>query len=338
MSSVHNLPSSHTLAVPGLHDPNAHTSPLVHLLLSSQATVLSRFLHAPVTVSQLSSVHTLASLQDFNAPGLQAVAAQTSPWVQALPSSHGAALAWFLHAPLTVSQLSSVHTLLSLHDFAAPALQVPPAQPSISVQALPSVQGALLLAEVHAPVATLQPSSVQGLLSPHALAAPPLQALAAHASFNVHWLPSLQGAVLTAFAHLPSLRLQVSVVQTLLSSQLLAWPAAQPPPVHLSNSVQALPSSQPELLLTNWHLPSTWLQASLVQGFLSSQSTVAPALQVPLAQASPVVHALPSEQAPPVSGWLAHCSLSPACTHLSALHGLLSLQVSASFCGVQAQV
>ena len=61
--------------------------------------------------------------------------AQTSPVVQALPSSHVAVLA--VERQIPPAQLSVVHGLLSVQSFALPA-QTVPVQVSANVQALPS--------------------------------------------------------------------------------------------------------------------------------------------------------------------------------------------------------
>jgi hypothetical protein len=76
-------------------------------------------------------------------PDRQTPMAQKSPVVQSLPSSHGLELLTKRH-PVAGSQLSVVHTLLSLHTTGAPA-QTPPEQVSPPVHAFPSEHGAVLL-------------------------------------------------------------------------------------------------------------------------------------------------------------------------------------------------
>jgi hypothetical protein len=66
--------------------------------------------------------------------------------------------------PVAVLHESVVQTLPSLQSSAGPPTQVPPAQWSPVVQALPSLHVSLLATCVH-PVAGLQLSSVQPLLS-----------------------------------------------------------------------------------------------------------------------------------------------------------------------------
>jgi hypothetical protein len=59
----------------------------------------------------------------------------------------------------------------------------------------------------------------------------------------LHALPSLHGAVLLLWLHLPLVASQLSLVHGLLSSQLAAVPGKHWPPLHTSPKVQALPSS-----------------------------------------------------------------------------------------------
>jgi hypothetical protein len=89
-----------------------------------------------------------------------------------------------------------------------------------------------------------------------------------HTSF-VQALPSSAHGKLLFVCTQPEAGSQESSVQGLPSSQLAALPA-QVPPEHTSPVVQALPSSQPALLLSLWHSPLT--QLSVVQALSSSQS------------------------------------------------------------------
>ena len=61
----------------------------------------------------------------------------------------------------------------------------PPLQVSPAVQALPSSHTAVVLVKTHAPVALVQVSVVQALLSLHVLAAPGTQAPLLHKSPTV---------------------------------------------------------------------------------------------------------------------------------------------------------
>ena len=76
--------------------------------------------------------------------------------------------------PVAGLQESSVQTSLSLQLGAGPPWQLPPAQISLVVQALPSSQGAVLLVFTQ-PVAGLQESAVQTLLSLQSGGGPPAQ-------------------------------------------------------------------------------------------------------------------------------------------------------------------
>jgi hypothetical protein len=87
--------------------------------------------------------------------------------------------------------------------------------------------------------------------------------------------------------------LHASSVHGLPSLQTTAAPATQLPVLQASPMVQALPSLQPAVLALNWQ-PSLGSQLSSVQGLLSLQTWAEPGLQVPAAQASPLVQTEPS--------------------------------------------
>ena len=218
-------------------------------------------------------------------------------------------------------QLSSVQPLLSLQSSGGPLPHAPPLQVSVVVQTSPSLHGALLLALMH-PVVGLQLSSVQPLLSLQSGGGPPTQAPPLQVSLVVQASPSLHGTLLLLWTH-PVAGLQLSLVQTLLSSQSGAAPPRQPPPPHVSLVVQAFPSSHGALLLV-WAQPVAGLQLSLVQTLLSLQSGGGPPTQVPPLQVSPVVQALPS-----LHGTLLLLWTHPvAGLQLSSVQPLLSLQLT----------
>jgi hypothetical protein len=292
LSVVHGLLSLHTTAVPALQTPPPHVSPAVQALPSLHAAVL--FVKTqPVAGLQLSVVHGLLSLHTTAVPGLHRPPPHVSPAVQALPSLHAAVLFVKTH-PVAGLQLSVVHALLSLHTTAVPGLQVPPPHVSPDVQALPSLQAFVLLANTQ-PVAGLQVSVVHGLLSLHTTAAPAWQTPPPHVSAAVQALPSLHAAVLFVNTH-PVAGLHVSVVHTFPSLHTIAVPALHRPPPHVSPDVHALPSLQAAVLFVNTH-PVAGLHESVVQALLSLQTTAAPGLQAPPPQVSPVVQAFPSVQA-----------------------------------------
>src|SRR6266852_5356807 len=175
---------------------------------------------------------------------------QVSLLVQAFPSLHGAVLLVCAH-PMAGLHESSVQTLPSSQLGAGPPMQVPPLQVSLVVQALPSLQGLVLLVCTQ-PVAGSQLSSVQTLPSSQLGAGPPTQVPPLHASLVVQAFPSLQGLVLLVCTQ-PVAGLQLSSVQTLPSSQLGAGPPTHAPPAQVSLVVQAFPSLQGLVSLTCVH-------------------------------------------------------------------------------------
>ena len=190
-------------------------------------------------------------------------------------------------------QVSSVQPLPSLQVTAVPAPQVPPAHLSPVVQALPSSHTAVLLV-CWQPAKGSQVSVVHRLVSLQFRLPPPAQRPAVQVSPVVQALPSSQVPVLGVLTQ-PVRALHESVVQELLSLQLMAVPATQTPAAHLSLAVQALLSSQGAVLLA-WAQPVLGLQESVVHRLVSSQDTVVPPPQAPAEHFSPVVQALPSLQ------------------------------------------
>lgn len=93
--------------------------------------------------------------------------------------------------PVAGAQASVVQALLSLQSTALPGWQLPEAQTSPVVHALPSLQGLVLNVLRHAPLLGLQVSVVQTLLSLQFLAVPVQVPVPSQLSLSVHWLPSL---------------------------------------------------------------------------------------------------------------------------------------------------
>ena len=211
--------------------------------------------------------------------------------VQALPSSQAIVLLANTQ-PVAGLQLSFVQMLLSLQTTAVAPVHVPAPQTSPAVQAFPSLQAIVLFACAQ-PVAGLQLSLVQTLLSLQFVAAPPTQAPAEHVSPVVHAFPSLQEAVLFAKTQ-PVAGLQLSLVQTLPSLQTTGVAPVHVPPPQTSPVVQAFPSLHEAVLFVC--VQPAGVQLSSVQGLLSLQSKAAPE-QLPPLQTSPIVQALPSSQA-----------------------------------------
>ncbi len=83
------------------------------------------------------------------------------------------------------------------------------------------------------------------------------------------------------------------------SSQLLGLPGTQAPAAQASPSVQTEPSEQGTVLFTDWQ-PFLTSHVSVVHGLPSSQLLGALGVQTPPLHASPLVHALLSEQATPL--------------------------------------
>jgi hypothetical protein len=93
----------------------------------------------PKTGSQLSVVHTLASLQSSGVPGVHTPAWQVSPPLHTLASLHEVPFSTgVLAQPVAASQLSAVHTLPSLQSSALPGVHTPLSQVSFPLQTSPS--------------------------------------------------------------------------------------------------------------------------------------------------------------------------------------------------------
>jgi hypothetical protein len=215
-----------------------------------------------------------------------------------LPSSQAATLS-VKTQPDAGSQLSVVHSLLSLQTRAAPPWHVPPPQVSPVVQALPSSQAAVLFVKTQ-PRTGSHVSVVQGLSSLHTIDAP-VQTPPLQTSPVVHALPSLQGPVVLVWTH-PLAGSQLSEVQKLPSLQEIVPPGWHVPPEHVSPLVQALPSLQPDPSgltgseqspVAGSHVPASW------QVFEAVQMTGAPDVQLPPWHVSLNVHASSSLQAEP---------------------------------------
>src|SRR5947208_5203109 len=170
------------------------------------------------------------------------------------------------HVPF--EQVSAVVHILPSSQAAALAVCTHPVAGSHEslVQTLPSSQARVFAACTH-PTAGSHESVVQALPSSQASGGPPWHAPSAHVSCAVQGFPSSHAAVLGAMVQSPVAGSQESVVQTLPSSQLRA---------------------------AVWTQPSAGSHESVVHRLWSSQSSGAPPTQVPVAQVSPAVQALPS--------------------------------------------
>jgi hypothetical protein len=319
-SVVHASPSLQTVALPGTQLPPEQVSPVVQALPSEQLAVLFACVQ-PVAGLQESSVQGFESLQFSEPVPPQVPPEQVSEVVQALPSLQLAVL-FACVQPVAGLQESSVQGFESLQFGAAPPTHAPPEQVSEVVQALPSLQEAVLFVWVQ-PVAGLQESLVQGFESSQFGAAPPTQVPPEHVSEVVQALPSLQEAVLFVWVQ-PVAGLQESLVQGFESSQLGAAPPTQEPPEHVSFVVQALPSLQLAVLFV-WTQPVAGLHESSVQPFESLQLVALPLVQTPPEQVSPVVQALPSSQEAVLLVWTQPVEVLQE----SLVHGFASLQFGA---------
>ena len=170
LSLVQGFASSQLLAAPPTQLPPLQVSPWLHASPSLHGVLLFTYAHLPVLGSHESLVQRLPSSQLTVDPARHEPPWQTSACVHGFLSSHAAVLAMEVHVPLWVSQESVVHGLPSSQTLSAPATHWPPAQASLSVQALLSVQGAVLFVLLHVPPA--QTSVVQGLPSSQFLAVP----------------------------------------------------------------------------------------------------------------------------------------------------------------------
>src|SRR5204862_545001 len=171
---------------------------------------------------------------------------QVSLVVQALPSLQEAVL-FACAQPLAGTQVSSVHGFESSQLGAELPTHAPPEQVSPVVQALPSLQEAVLFACAQ-PLAGTHESSVHGFESSQFGAAPPMQAPPEHVSPVVQALPSLQDAVLFACAQ-PDAGTRAESRRGGEESQLGGARAMHEPPEHVSPVVKALPSLQEAGLL-----------------------------------------------------------------------------------------
>src|SRR4030095_11774215 len=234
---------------------------------SSHGTVLLVWVQ-PVAALQVSFVHRFPSSHDGACASKQAPPFPRSPSVQRFPSSHGLVLGVKTH-PEDGSHASSVQGFSSAQLRNPSPLQRPPWQISSVVQALPSLQGAVLLVWTH-PVAGLHPSSVQGFASSQLGSIPGRHTPWRHVSCSVHELPSSQAFMFGGKTQ-PMDGSHASSVHTLPSAHVTELPAWHPPSRHVSPVVQALPSLQGFVFVLDTHWCVSGSQMSSVHGLRSSQ-------------------------------------------------------------------
>jgi hypothetical protein len=233
-SVVHTFESLQLSAVPAVQVPPWQVSvPLQTLPSRHDVPFNTGVLAQPLTGSQLSVVHTLASLQLSVVPAVHVPAWHVSPPLQTLPSVHEVPfVTGVLEHPKTGSHESVVQTLESLQVSAVPVVQEPLWQVSAPLQMLPSAHavpfrtGVLLQ-----PLTGLQLSLVHTLPSLQLSAVPPVQEPLWQVSSPLQTLPSVHDEPFgRGVLAQPVTALQVSVVQTFASLQLSGVPAVQVPP------------------------------------------------------------------------------------------------------------
>ena len=219
----------------------------------------------------MSVVQTLLSSHFSAAPPTHMPELQASPTVHASPSLHAPVLYEKAHPPVDVHE-SVVHWLPSAQTTTLPGItvQTPAWQLWAAHTSLVS-QDPLESLVLTQPLTASHWSVVQELESSQFCIAPDTHLPPLHWSPVVHTEPSSQGEVVLTWTQPPVAMEHESVVQGLLSSQVLNLPPPQARPLQASPSVHRLPSSQ---------VPGAgaWLQlwlashASVLQTFPSSQS------------------------------------------------------------------
>ena len=317
-SEVQKMLSSQLGATPPTQLVSLQVSAVVQALPSEHAAVLARCTQ-PSPSAHESLVQMLPSSQPFTLPE-HTPFEHVSLMLQTWPSSHNLPLSLVNTQPIALSQVSIVHGLLSLHVGATPPRQAPPPQVSLVVHALLSLHALALLVNTQ-PVALTQVSVVQPLVSSHGALATPLHVPWLHASSLVHASLSLHAPV-TGVCTQPLVGLQLSSVQTLLSSQTTGV-VVHVPATQVSPLVQASPSVHSTALSLVYWQPPVVSHSSVVQGLPSLQFTAVKTLQLLAPHVSPAVQALLSLQVTS----LARKTQPPARSSQElSVHGLLSSQ------------
>jgi hypothetical protein len=127
VSVVQGLLSLQSRPPPGAHTPAWQSSSPLQALPSGHGVPFGTAVFwQPVAGTQVSVVHTLASLQLGGVPAAQAPAWQVSAPLHRSPSLHGVPLTTAVFwQPVAGTQVSVVHTLASLQLGAVPAVQLP---------------------------------------------------------------------------------------------------------------------------------------------------------------------------------------------------------------------
>jgi len=280
-------------------------------------------------------------------PAVQAPAWQESLSVQAFSSlqPEPSLANGLLHTPVVLEHSPGKwHSSSALHATVAPPLQTPPPHVSPTVHASPSWQAVPsgLTGCVHSPVETSHaPTEWQSSNVVHVTSPLPAQPPAWHKSVNVQGLPSSQSLPVTdSFLHRHlSENTQESVVHGSLSSHAVApfsslhgqlFSPAHLPPLHMSLSVQGLPSSQDPVLSLVLHAPVFVSQETSVHGLSSGQDLGDPEAHVSSTHVSFSVHALPSEHPPAMATFVQPYVPAGMSAQASAVQALPSLHAVAS--------
>jgi hypothetical protein len=331
LSTVQAFESLQLSAVPAAQTPAWQTSvPLQTVPSAHDVPFATAVCRQPKVASQVSIVQALPSSQLGGVPGVQFPSRQTSRPLHALASAHEVPLLrGTFRQPVTGSQLSAVQPLPSLQLGAAPGVQIPDWQVSAPLQTVASAQ-VVPFARLTCwqPVTGSQLSVVQTLPSLQLRAVPAVHTPPWQVSAPLQTLASAQEVPFSrgGFAQ-PDTGSQLSFVQGFESLQLMGGPAIQTLLWQVSAPLQTLPSLQAVPFGTPVYAhPVVGLQASLVHGLLSLQTSGVPAVQTPDWHVSLPLQRLPSAQAVPlVTGVVVHPvdGLQP-----STVHTLPSLQTS----------
>src|SRR2546427_660780 len=177
VSVVQAFPSLQLSAAPMAHTPAWHVSAPLHTLPSlHEVPFTTARCWQPVTGSQVSAVHGLASLQLRAVPAVQTPAWHVSaPW-HALPSLHDVPFASAAgRHPAPGWHASAVHGWLSLQLRAPPAVHTPAWHVSAPLHALPSLHDVpFASAACWHPATGSHASAVHGLPSLQLRAVPPV--------------------------------------------------------------------------------------------------------------------------------------------------------------------
>ena len=194
VSVVHAFPSSQLRGGPTVQIPDRHVSAPLHTLPSLHEVPLKTAgCWQPVTGSQMSVVHGFPSSQLRDDPAVQVPDRHVSAPLHTLPSLHEVPFASAVRRhPLSGSQVSVVHGLLSLQLSPVPARQMPAWQVSAPLHTLPSLHEVpFASAACWQPASGSQASAVHGLLSLQSRAVPAAQTPNWQVSAPSQALPSL---------------------------------------------------------------------------------------------------------------------------------------------------